>query len=111
MFMSNKFNRETCVNLKLLTRNHTIFQFFNGNMFDEKIMDISKFVRNFKRVIPCETIFRYDVFPLTDRIGTMYPSWGISRKNSDHCLTPRESVSCNWQLKQMALTAYPLRDT
>jgi len=47
--------------------------------FDEKIMDISKFVRNFERAIPGETIFRYDVFPLSDRIGTMYPSW-ISRE-------------------------------
>jgi len=42
--------------------------------FDEKIMDISKFVRNFERAIPDETIFWYDVFPLSDRIGTMCPS-------------------------------------
>lgn len=66
------------------------------------IMDISKSVRSFQRFISNKTIFlirisvnRYNV-----------PQLDISQKNSNHCLTPRESISYNWQLKQVALTIY-----
>lgn len=71
-------------------------------------------MRNFQSTISAETAIFFFLDtpyfpPLTDYIGAhdVPPQLDISRKNSDHYLTPRESVSCNWQLKQVALTAYP----
>lgn len=53
------------------------------------------------------------VFPLIDSVATYVvqyaPAAGYLTKNSDRYLTPRESISCNWQLKQVALTTYPAR--
>lgn len=49
-------------------------------MFDETIIDISKFVRNFERAIPGETIFWYDVFPLTDRTVQCAPAGNLAKK-------------------------------